>query len=429
MVIVNRSKGQGHAKWLSSRLALVRSYLAPYEGLKSLSDNFESFRTVETVRNVLYNLCLNKSNLIAEFERFLKAYDVLDWNHTKLKEMRSRITQNSMEESMSVLMEGLVTNYYASRLTPQKVEPSPVVSSGGRCDIKVTPRDRPVFFELTSLGLGRFEKNLESVFTRLADCVLDQLDSNRIVKLEIDVTRLPKDHDKHLDVDASSERLIYYFKALQLSELFNSKASPLSFSTDEIERLPEKKKTIYQHKEWELWHGMSMLQAASGYYLPSLISNPVFRDWSRKITPEMVLGCPILFILTGDAKEWPLVEISDKMSFPSVAASSEGLAFLDRIKKKLKDKLQGGQLQPGAPNIVVIRAADWLSYGFETDRDMMPLGFPDLEKAILEALGEVGSPDLSQVRIYESDYPRARVVNNPHAVSQSQLTLQELERL
>src|SRR5947209_4528202 len=217
MVIVNRSKGQGHAKWLSSRLALVRSYLAPYEGLKSLSDNFESFRTVETVRNVLYNLCLNKSNLIAEFERFLKAYDVLDWNHTKLKEMRSRITQNSMEESMSVLMEGLVTNYYASRLTPEKVEPSPVVSSGGRCDIKVTP---------------------------------------------------------------------------------------LSFSTDEIERLAEKKKTTYLPQVWEFWPVMSMLQAVSRYYFAGLISNSVCRECCRKLTREVVLGCPILLIPTEAAKEW-----------------------------------------------------------------------------------------------------------------------------
>src|SRR5207245_4202751 len=78
LVIVNRSKGEGYRRWLSSRLAQVQSFLAPYESLKSLSGNFESFLQVQDVRNVLFNLCLNSSQEIGGFEDFLEKYSVLD---------------------------------------------------------------------------------------------------------------------------------------------------------------------------------------------------------------------------------------------------------------------------------------------------------------------------------------------------------------
>jgi hypothetical protein len=85
-------------------------------------------------------------------ENFLDRFRVLDWPPTRLEDYKGRLVQNDWEESTSAWMEAVVTTNYASRFTIDKIEPSPELTSGKRCDIKVVITKRPVFFELTSLG-------------------------------------------------------------------------------------------------------------------------------------------------------------------------------------------------------------------------------------------------------------------------------------
>ncbi len=425
-ILVTRSKGEGFRKYIDSTLTLAQSYVARFDNLKCLVGNFESFRGIDLIRNVLFHLCVNRSPEILTFEKFLGAFDVLKWEENRLNEMRKRLTANAVEESTSALMEGIVTMYYALKIGIESVVPSPEVSNGKRCDVKVVPVDRPVFMELTSLGTGLFEEKLESVFITVADRILQELEEARSVKIEVDAVRFPLDSEDRLDTNASVEKFVRSIERLRLVELFNSPDALLTVEIDEIASLPYKDKTILEHDQNELIPGQTMLQAAAPF-VADLMIRESFKKWSANITPSLVADCPVVYFTASDAK-WPLVMISTQLMSPSEAARREWNAFLRHLKRMLKQKIEHGQLQANAPNIIVVKASNWLSYGFEDSEDTFR-EFPQIETSLLEVMNLTKNPHLTQVRIYERDYSKARIIPNPHTAENSKLTAKEALQL
>lgn len=419
--------GKGHDEWLDSRFVQVQAHLKKFEELRSLVEDFECFRGADPVKNVLFHLCLNKSVELAVFETFLREFKSRQWSARRLNDFRGRATNNSWEESESALMEAVVTVYQGAKVDPDQIEPSPEVSGGGRCDIRVTSFGRPVFFELTALGARLFEQKLEAVFLQIADELVHQLGEKRVVKLEVDAARLPLDAEHHLDVDASITMVEGCISRLHLLDLFNSSLSPVTVDIGDIAILPDKEKTVNEINELEMFPGNSRLKVFDPILADLMVSKP-FRAWSRTVTPRLALDCPIAYFTTGDAR-WPLVEVSAQLSFPSASGRYEQVAFLSHLKRSLKQKLGGGQLQPGAPNIVVIKASNWLVQGYETLDDLSIIGFEDIEGAVKQAMDESRNPDLSLVKIYDRDYSRARMVVNPHATLASRLDAKELSKL
>jgi hypothetical protein len=253
------------------------------------------------------------------------------------------------------------------------------------------------------------------------------IDGNRFVDIIVDTTKLPSNPQGHVDVDETISLLNKYVVGLGLVTLFNSSISPLTIDVEKITHLPEK--TIYElateiavpntDLNWLQFLDPRMWQQ---------LSDGEIAKWAKTIRPSMAQGCPIVYFgaIDGDVAG---VQIQDRKRYPSSSSKLEIKSFLTRIDRVLEDKIAGGQLQPGSPNIIVIRAHNWLSHGYEESRDFLVLDFDAIRSAVKETLDKVENPHIACVSLYESDYGKARSITNEHADPSSRLSEIELYEL
>ena len=391
-------------------------------------DQFKLLEGASRIENTFFFLCLDNRPELVDYESFLSDFGVLSWNRSKLDHLKNRASENNREQSISSLMEGLVARYYSSKMGVPTVEPSPAVENDRFADLKIALKERPVFLEMTSLGTRLFEEKLEEVYGQACDRILPKLKRNRIVNFVVDATRLPLDCNGHLDVQKSVECLDSWVKNLELTELIDSSISPaFSLNLDDVSRLPNKEKTVYDHSKWEVGP-YNMLQL-SDYHLWGLIGVGPMQKWAQRITPKMVTGCPIVYFVAGDARKYPMVQFGSELAFPSKAAQLETKAFLDHLGRVVTEKLKQGQRETNSPNILVVRASNWLTQGYDTSDDLAVLGFDRIERTIRECLEAYSVPELSAVKIYDWDYSKARTVLNPNVNAELSLIPEELAQL
>jgi hypothetical protein len=157
------------------------------------------------------------------------------------------------------------------------------------------------------------------------------------------------------------------------------------------------------------------------------LSDEEIANWAKRIRPSMAQGCPIVYFGASDGVAG--VQIQDRKQHPSSSSELEMRSFLAHIDRVLQDKSVGGQLQPGSPNIIVIRAHNWLSHGYEESRDFLVLDFNAIRIAVKKTLDKLKNRHIACVSLYESDYGKARSITNEHADPSSSLSETELSEL
>jgi hypothetical protein len=410
-----------------SRVQEAQSKLQKFPQLQSLVGRFSTLEIEDKIRNIFLNFCVEEREELADFEAFLSSFRVLSWPRKKLDRFRSRVLANNWEESMSALAEGVITRYYSKRLGIGSVERGPAVETGKLSDIKLDLGGREIFLEITSVGTGLFEQKLETAFDETCKTIIPMIDGNRFVDIIVDSTKLPVNPQGHLDVDETILLLNKYVVELKLVTLFNSSISPLTIDVENIASLPEK--TIYELAA-EIAIPNTDLNWLQFLYprMWEQLSDEEIAKWAKTIRPSMAQGCPVVYFGASDG-DFAGVQIQDRKRHPSPSSKLEIKSFLTRVDRVLEDKIAGGQLQPGSPNIIVIRAHNWLSHGYEDSRDFLALDFDAIENAVKKTLSKMENHHIACVSLYESDYGKARIITNEHADPSSHLSEVELSEL
>jgi hypothetical protein len=113
------------------------------------------------------------------------------------------------------------------------------------------------------------------------------------------------------------------------------------------------------------------------------------------------------------------------MFFPSAASQAEQSAFLRRVENAVTTKIRYGQLQPGCPNIVALRASNWTLPNYEHASPVEVDWFKPLKDRVRLAANASRSPDLSGVMFFENKFRNAWIVGNRFAGPKSRLTTPE----
>jgi hypothetical protein len=405
----------------------AQSHIQKFPQLQSLVDSFSTIQINDKIKNIFLNFCIDKREELVEFEEFLSSFGVLSWPKKNLERFRSRVLADNWEESMSALAEGVITRYYSTRLGIEKVEPSPLVETGKLSDLRLKLGEREIFLEITSVGTGLFEQKIEAAFDETCKTLIPMLEGNRFIDIVVDTTKLPANPQGHVDVEGTVALLNKYVVRLGLVTLFNSSISPLTIDLEKIAHLPEK--TIYELSTESMIPNSDLNWLRFLYpRLWQQLSHSEIAQWARTIKPSVAEGCPIVFFGASDL-DLAGVQIQDRKLHPSFSSELERESFLAHIGRVLEDKIAGGQLQPGSPNIIVIRAHNWLSHGYEDSRDLVALDFNAIRSAVKKTLDKVENRHIACVSLYESDYGKSRIITNEHADASSHLSETELSQL
>src|SRR5438309_3818481 len=372
-------------QWKIERWDTAGSELENYPLLKSLFNGFQEFRQMDVVENVFFNACCFRSSELRKFEEFLSMF--ARTGSDEVAALEGRIRSNDLDNSASVMTEGLLMHQFGSRFGPSNVIPWPKLSNGKFADLMLRRSGESIYYEATALGTGMFEEKLRIVYSILSQTVSSYLLPGKSAWFSVDPSKLPLNERKQLDVNRAISLTHSWLEKLKIFRLLQSTS----------------KGSVHIH-----------LRQSYPFLLGEFI------DFS-------IDDCPIISMsITPDTTG--LAHFTSLETFPSFGSMLGGKAFVNHIEKKIREKLGSGQRERDQPNILVVRAYHWL-YNPSRNANSAILDYGRIDNSIRAIIDELQVRDLSAIKIYEDDYFEARTFVNPFASEYARLTVEELADL
>jgi hypothetical protein len=268
--------------------------IAGYPFLKALLKDFADLRPSRRIENVFFYLCSYNNPELVGFEEFLGKF----WTKLGPKDSRDlsrRASSNNGEESSSVLMEGLLARHFSSRISIENIKLHPLLSNGKHADLRVSFGRRIVYYEVSSLGTGKFDAQLKTVYGIVSKIVLDSLPSNFEVWIHVDPVKFPKNDLNQLDVNMAISQMNDCLDRLNLRMLWGPDGPlPIHLNLESLSHLPNDKESIYDHHQKRFGpFPFSMLNHYDKLLAKVIDKEPV-RSWARMVTPSMIYHaeCP-----------------------------------------------------------------------------------------------------------------------------------------
>ena len=423
MVLVVCMSQKERRSYFNSCVKRARSVLRGFPTLNRLLDGFSSMtnlRALDTGNAIFWKCKWGYGRRIEELtelnrlEDNLRKLRVSKWSSHRQRELLPRLRSHKGEQVASVLAEIEVGAYYNNRLGKGGVIFYPLAPKKGP-DLKVKLVRQSILFEITTVNTGIVESQIKVIYDAIAKEVFRRSRKRRTLKMEIESSRLVRDHLEHIDVNGSVRKIAEFMDRVGLWSLLDSIDSLDLLS---LSRIPSNN-TLYESKD--------MLADYSPEFLGSLKRTEV-AAFAKRVKPLDLAESPIVNLYSWKAKK-RMVEVSSKMQYPSESSVAEQGSFLDRLARSIRCKTQGGQLQTGHPNIIVVKASNWITSGYEHGEGLTAdISYEPIQKAIENTLINT-NPDLSAVMVYEHDFDRSRIFLNRRASPASSLSKAEKLKL
>src|SRR5438552_9983114 len=142
-------------EWKVDRWNNARHELEYYPLLNNLLNGFQDFKQVDTVENAFFTACCFRSPELGRFEGFLSMFAGTLRKEAATLEIRAR--SNDLDESGSVMTEGLLMYQFGLRFGPSNVKAWPKLTNGKFADLRLQLDRKLIYYEATALGTGKFE--------------------------------------------------------------------------------------------------------------------------------------------------------------------------------------------------------------------------------------------------------------------------------
>jgi hypothetical protein len=406
-------------EWFVRSIPFARQTLSKFEHLNRMLDGFKNYelKQYRDMRNAIMFLCLpdigsGHSDYIpklAQLEKALVAFDVEKWLPGKYKAFKSRLASEKFIDSFSAQTELEVAIQMASRLGIENVALFPELSNGGNSDILVKLDSRPIYIEVGNLGASFPQRKIKQILDESAKHLGLQTDSNCYIQVIVDTAEFAFDASTgQLDVVSSVERINSEIDALCIGKLTGFEGF---FNIDDLS---------YIVKNRELY---TEFHHSPGDRLLGLINNEAITEWLTAFDPKILQKVRLVKgVIAGPIKNSLLVEIHTEGAYPSKAASAEMESFLRQITRNAKTQVDEQQIEPGTPNIILIRARNLLMSIF-TPGELEPL-----RKIAQEFFDEIRNQNLTGLIIFNETIENALFIPNIHAQQPSRLSEQEIAK-
>ena len=157
--------------------------------------------------------------LLLDLEKALRAFRATRMPRDLQSELRARLCSPVSGKCLSVLNE--LSAALALKSMPSKVRLYPNYPKKGP-DISAELRSRPIFFELTSLGIGKTESKLLKVCRGVGKVLHRSHTPTSLLHVDIDSARLVWNRKGHLLVKQSIRKSVKLANDMRLRDIFDS---------------------------------------------------------------------------------------------------------------------------------------------------------------------------------------------------------------
>lgn len=321
----------------------------------------------------------------------------------------SMVNNPNFGQNYPVFIELIVFGELVKIFGKKNVIPYPSLSNGKETDFFIKKNDG-IFVEATILGERKVEKSLRKLFDKCSKELFSKIPSKFFLKLDVDTSKLIwKPNKDGLNFIKSKELILNSFDDLGLLGFIKYiNQDDFFFFLSDLYNLGDKDKTVRELSHYLEYYG------DLGKFLKKNINKPeISLLLDSKL--EKVINSPIKSICFSPAKRG-IVEVHSLMQYPSESARLDKKSFLRQLSRKIKEKLDEKQREPGHINLLFILAQHWTLHGWSKALDdISDLEFSEIEKVIKEVLERNKDTTLSGIILFESDPSKIRIMENPGA--------------
>ena len=411
-------------KWFIRNLPIARRVSENFKSLNILLEGFKEYETkrYRDIRNAVMFMCLpeirggiNSKSVerLGVLEKTIELFGVMNWSATKLNNFKLRLASEEHIQSLSVVTELEVASEMVERLGRRNVELYPQLESGGFSDICVKVNEKSVYLEVGNLGESLPQRKIQQIINASAKHLGEKINTQKdYLQLIIDTAELVFDHEGNIKVDNSIRKLNSEIDMLALHKLAGFQGF---FELNDVAYIIANQSLYKKMEQWLTPHDRKLLD---------LINNEKIRSWLSYFDPTLLKKAKLIKgIIAGTGASTLLVEIHTKEFFPSKAAMSERKSFLNHIIRNIKTQIKEHQLQPNAPNIIIVQGYHWTMFGF---------GLFDLEllyTRIQKFFEKRREEYLSGVVIFGTKFEEALYIGNNYATESSRLDKEDIVKL
>jgi len=414
-------------KWFDRNLHIARQVLKEFSTINHLLDGFKGYETkrYRDMRNAVMFLCLpsiingiDPKSLVRlhNLETALESFKITQWGGERLKHLKSRFGSEDYITSLSVITEFEVAYYLGERLGMDHVSLYPKLASGGFPDIRARIDKKEVYFEVGNLGETIPEDKIQSILEGAARYLGNKIEGNHYISLDIDTAELVFDQKGNIDVGASIQRLNTEIDILAIHQMVGfEERKPILLDLSELEFIIKNKKLLMQYS----WPDGTQEKEL----LDLITKNSIIKNWLASIHDEDFEKIRLIKNIISGKTSTLLVEIHTIGSFPSRSGSLERESFMNHVCRNVEGQISEEQLQPDAPNIVVVQGSHW-TFGMNYDL----FGIQPLVDRIKQFLSHEKNGYLSGIILFANTLENGLYINNSYAMDNSSLMMTEVER-
>ena len=407
-------------KWFERNLSIAREILKNSELLEEFLGGFKGYenKRYRNVKNAILFMCLpavgggvdpKSINRLNELEKTLELFDFRKWNISKRNYLKSRLASEDYIQSFSAVSELELASEMVRRFGKENVELYPMLDCGGFSDICVKVDSKNVFLEIGNLAESLPDSKIQKILNASAKHLGEKVDELAYLCIIIDTAEIVTDDKGRIDVESSIEKLNSEIDMLAIHKLAGFEGF---FDFSDIDHIVTHQ-SLYKKIEKLLTPNDQILR------LLDIISKEKVKSWLDCFDTSLLKKAKIAKgIISGKGKSTLLVEIHTEEFFPSTATNLELKSFLNHLIRHIETQV-AGQLQPKAPNVVVVRGWHWTMWG---------LGFDTLYKSLQRFFERIKEEYLSGVA-YEPESGKAVYVSNDYAKTPSLLEKGDIDKL
>jgi len=399
-------------KWFIENLPIARQILRHFKHLNTLLDGFRNYETkcYRKVRNFVMLLCLpsvtgglkkDSIHKLTVLEDAINLFGIMNWRTRKLNFFKSRLTSEDYIQSLSVATELEVAYNLAQRVGIENVELYPNLEDG-ISDVSVKINNKMIFLEIGNLGESLPEKKIQQILNASAKYLGQKITDQCYLHLTVDTAELVFDEEGRIQLESSIKKLNSEIDMLALHKLAGFEGY---FNINDIATVVFNKELYDRIQQWLDPYTKRLL---------ALINSKKIQEWLNNFDPECLKKVQLIKSIIASSKTSTLlVEIHPHQFFPSKASLAERESYLNHLIRHIETQLNEKQIQPNAPNIILIQGFHWTIFALGE--------FDPLYKRLQQFFEERKEDHLSGVAIFGTDFNKAFFVNNPYARDPSKL--------
>ncbi|MBM3233599.1 hypothetical protein FJZ19_00725 [Candidatus Pacearchaeota archaeon] len=402
---------QSDSPYFEDKLIKARNKLKEFPTIASVVDNFNLANRENHTENIILNLLSaavsdafleNKPN-----ERCNQTLKLIELSLKELLDKLSRSKKNNLIVKLKSFgdshrdtineIDFLIELKQNSNVSDIEYENETL----GNHDFNVYIGGEEFNIEQTCLGRGKIQKMVERAFNIASKEIIERIPKRIFLKIDVDTDRILKERDNSF----------HEIKTLLMKDYDNLEKMlliDLNGGCRIDNNLGSSNQSLYEIKD--LYDDYDEF----GQRLKKLLDSREGVDYLKSKKVFELTKCSITHFIIGPGK-FGSVSIHSQCIWPSRAESLRKGSLINQLKRKIKEKIEGRQLEGKTNPIIAVRFEDFIFMNYSSEDDVWwEENFNELKNIIEGVFRDINNKEILGVLLYENTIKKSRFVKNPN---------------